>query len=431
MIGHLDANNFYCEAERTLRPALRGVPLIVLSNNDGCCIARSDEARALGIKMGQPWHEIRHMEHTEGLVALSANFGLYGILSDRLASLAAGLGPQFEQYSIDECFISMDGMRCDLRARAIALRARILQWLGLPCCIGIGQTKTLAKLANHIAKQAERKPGSYPRELAQVCDLSKMSAHQVHELMGATAVDDVWGVGRRIGGQLRELGISTALDLARMPPAVARARWSLMLERTVRELGGVRCISLETAPPPRQQIACTRSFGHPVQELAPLVEAITAFATRACEKLRRQASCAGRVLVFVRTSPFRKTEQYSRAATIALPQPSADTHAIVGAAIRGLKEIYQPGFDMAKAGVLLLELQPMTREQFDLELPVEGEGRARLMKALDSVNDRFGRGSLQVASAGVEAQPKGWQMRQARRTPNYMSDWRELPLVRG
>lgn len=237
-------------------------------------------------------------------------------------------------------------------------------------------------------------------------------------------------MGPRIGAQLREHGILSALDLARLPPALARARWSLMLERTVRELGGLRCISLEEAPAPRQQIICTRSFGRPVQKLAPLVEAISTFATRASEKLRHQGSHCASVMVFIRTSPFRKTAQYSRSATIRLQRPSADTHAIVNAAVRGLRAIYQPGFDLAKAGVLLLDLQPAQQEQLDLELPTTTQERARLMHALDAINDRFGEGSLRVASAGTAAQSAEWRMRQARRTPDYMSDWRALPLVR-
>ncbi len=194
--------------------------MVVLSNNDGCAIARSNEAKALGIKMGAPWFQIRHMEQTDGLVALSANFVLYGDMSDRMMSLAAGLGPIQEIYSIDESFIGLQGVRGDLTKRSRAIRERIDRWVGIPCGIGIGHTKTLAKLANHIAKSAERKPGSYPIELAQVCNLTTLPAQDLDDVLAATQVEEVWGVGRRIAAQLHEGGIHTVLDLARMDPAV-------------------------------------------------------------------------------------------------------------------------------------------------------------------------------------------------------------------
>ena len=218
MFALVDGNNFYVSCERVFRPTLEGVPVIVLSNNDGCAIARSNEAKALGVKMGHPWHQLRHLEEEAGLVALSANFALYGDMSDRMMSLAAGLGPSQEVYSIDESFIGLAGVRGDLKARALAVRERILRWVGIPCCVGIGPTKTLAKLANHVAKQAERKPGSYPPEHARVCDLSGLSREAVDALLGATEVGAVWGVGRRIGAQLVAGGVWTALDLARLKP---------------------------------------------------------------------------------------------------------------------------------------------------------------------------------------------------------------------
>lgn len=432
MIALLDANNFYCEAERVFRPSLRTVPLVVLSNNDGCVVARSNEARALGIKMGQPWHEVRHFESSVGLVGLSANFGLYGVLSDRLASLAAGLGPESEQYSIDEVFISTDGLPGDIAARSRAVRARILRWLGLPTCVGLGATKTLAKFANHIAKQAERKPGSYPGHLAQVCDLSTLSASELRDLMVRTPVTEVWGVGPRIGAQLGAAGILTVQDLAALPPPVARSRWSLVLERTVRELNGVRCIDLDTAPSPRQQIAYTRSFGRPVAGLSALQEAISEFATRACEKLRRQGSHAAAVMVFVRTSPFRPVPQYSRSITIPLPSPCADTRTIAQLACQGVGRIFAPGFELSKAGVMLLDLRPASVEQ--LSLDIEGCEQSmrsgQLMRALDTLNDRYGRGTVKVGGAAIGKKPRDWSMRQERRTPDYMSSWAALPTAR-
>lgn len=270
------------------RPSLNGLPVVVLSNNDGCAIARSNEAKALGIAMGAPWFQIRHLAEEAGLVALSANFALYGDLSDRMMSLAAGLGPHQEIYSIDESFIDLSGVRGDLVARSHKIRSRILQWVGIPCGIGIGATKTLAKLAklaNHVAKTAERKPGIYPDHLAQVCDLSKLTQNELDAVLTATPVNEVWGVGRQISKQLTAAGVTTVLDLVRLDPAMVKRRWSVVLERTVRELQGTPCIDLDHTPAPKKEIACTRSFGHPVTELSTLAEAVTEFASRAAVKL--------------------------------------------------------------------------------------------------------------------------------------------------
>ncbi|NBS03595.1 MAG: Y-family DNA polymerase, partial [Rhizobiales bacterium] len=331
MYALVDGNNFYVSCERIFRPSLQGIPAVVLSNNDGCAIARSNEAKALGIKMGAPWFQIKHLTDSHGLVALSANFALYGDISDRMMSLAAGLGPTQEIYSIDESFIGLEGVRGDLVERSHKIRSRILQWTGIPCGIGIGRTKTLAKLANHIAKTAERKPGMYPGHLAQVCNLEVLSVDERQCVFEATEVGEVWGVGRRISKQLTEGGIKTVQDLVRMDVATIRKGWSVVLERTVRELQGIPCIGLDDAPAPKKEIACTRSFGHAVTELSDLTQAVTEFASRAAEKVRKQHSLASEVMVFIRTSPFRKDPQYSRSIVVPLRRPTADTGAIVQA----------------------------------------------------------------------------------------------------
>ncbi|MGQ2992792.1 Y-family DNA polymerase [Variovorax sp.] len=431
MFALLDGNNFYVSCERVFRPSLQGRPVVVLSNNDGCAISRSDEAKALGVKMAQPHFEFRHLEEHAGLVALSANFTLYGDMSDRMMSLAAGMGPGQEIYSIDESFIDVTGVRGDLRERARAVRSRILQWIGIPCCVGIAPTKTLAKLANHIAKDAERKPGSYPPTQAQVCDLSSLSGNEVEELLASTEVGDVWGVGRRIGDQLREGGVATALDLAKLDPATARRRWSVVLERTVRELQGLSCIDLDDAPSPKKEIACTRSFGHPVRELPPLIEAVSEFAARAAEKLRRQGSLAGMVHVFAHTSPFRPGPKFARSLTVPLRRPTSDTAAITQAAVMGIELLFEPGYNIAKAGVMLLELNDGSILQGELDLEnEEGRERSKLMRAVDTLNDRYGKGTLRVASTGTAGDQREWTMKQLRRTPNYTTDWRQVPIAR-
>ena len=233
MFALVDGNNFYVSCERAFRPSLKRWPVVVLSNNDGCAIARSNEAKALGVKMGQPWFECRHLAEEAGLVALSANFTLYGDMSNRMMSIAAGLGPGQEIYSIDESFIDLAGVRGDLVARAKIMRERILQWIGIPTGIGIGSTKTLAKLANHVAKTASRKPGSYPTEMAHVCNLAALPAADLDAVLQATEVGEVWGVGRRIAKQLHDCGITNVLQLAQLDAATVRRRWSVVLERTV------------------------------------------------------------------------------------------------------------------------------------------------------------------------------------------------------
>jgi DNA polymerase V len=312
------------------------------------------------------------------------------------------------------------------------IRSRILQWVGIPCGIGIGSTKTLAKLANHVAKTAERKPGSYPEHLAQVCNLAALAPAELDAALAATPVNEVWGVGRQISKQINEGGITNVLELTRLDAAMVKSRWSVMLERTVRELQGTPCIELDHAPVPKQQIACTRSFGHAVTELKDLSEAITEFASRAAQKLRKQSSLAGQVLVFIRTSPFRKDPQYSRSTTVPLRRPSADTAVIVTAALAGLRGIFQPGFKFAKAGIMLMELQPDTVQQIELDLQDDDapEDRTRLMTTLDTLNQRYGRGTVLMASAGLAGDRRTWSMKQERRTPGYTTCWEDMPVVR-
>lgn len=431
MYALVDGNNFYVSCERVFRPSLDGRPVVVLSNNDGCAIARSNEAKALGIKMGAPWFQIRHLGETEGLVALSANFTLYGDMSDRMMSVAAGLGPVQEIYSIDESFIGLQGLRGDLTKRSRAIRERIDRWVGIPCGVGIGQTKTLAKLANYIAKTAERKPGSYPDELAQVCNLTTLPAQDLDDVLAATLVEEVWGVGRKISAQLHEGGIHTVLDLARMDPATVRRRWSVVLERTVRELQGMQCIDLDDAPAPKKEIACTRSFGQAITELPPLVEAVSEFASRAAEKLRKQGSLASQLLVFAHTSPFRPGPRFNKSVVVPLRRPTADTGKLVWAAAMGMRRMYEPGYKMAKAGVMLLDLVPGSVLQGELDLEEEDQrDRTKLMVALDALNGRYGKGTVHSASTGGTNKGKDWGMKQERRTPQYTTRWEDMPVAR-
>ena len=430
MFALVDGNNFYVSCERVFRPCLQGQPVIVLSNNDGCAVARSNEAKVLGGKMGAPWFQVKHLAESDNLVALSANFALYGDMSDRMMSIAAGLGPTQEIYSIDESFIGLQGVRGDLTKRAFDVRTRINQWTGIPCGIGIGPTKTLAKLANYIAKTSERKPGSYPAELAQVCNLVTLAASDLDSLLAATDVGEVWGVGRRIGAQLQEAGVNTVLDLVRLDAATVRSRWSVVLERTVRELQGQNCIAMDEAPEKKKQIACTRSFGHPVTDLQPLIEAVSEFATRAAEKLRKEGSVATEVMVFAHTSPHRPGPRFSRSTVVPLRRPTADTALLVQAAAAGMRQIYQAGYQLIKAGVMLLDLMPEGFGQHELDLePDASEDRTRLMTTMDGLNRRYGKGTLHMASTGIAGHTREWGMRQERLTPQYTTRWADMPVA--
>lgn len=294
----------------------------------------------------------------------------------------------------------------------------------------------MAKLANHIAKTADRKPGSYPAQLGRVCNLAEMTQRQRDWLFQRTDVSEVWGVGPQIGKQFKAAGIHTVRDLQGLDPASVRRSWSVVLERTVRELNGIACIELEEAPAPKQQIACTRSFGQLVTALQDLQQAVAEFASRASHKLSKQNSHAMAVLVFISTSPFLQEDaQYARSSTIPLLRPTADTLQIVQTALGGLERIYKEGYRYAKAGVMLLDLQEA--RQFQGELDLEGEPQAeqqherskRLMVAMDAVNDRFGRGALQLGSAGTPRAKYRWEMRQERRSPRYTTHWDELLVV--
>lgn len=437
MYALVDVNNMYVSCERVFRPALVGRPVVVLSNNDGACIARSNEAKALGVEMAQPWFQVRHLERSAGLIALSANFELYGDMSNRMMSLAAEFAPRQEIYSIDECFLDHDGVRDDLLGSGRQLRAKVLRWTGLPTSVGFGPTKTLAKLANHVAKTADRKPGSYPPALAQVCHLGQMTPCELGAVMRRTEVGAVWGVGRKTTARLKAGGIHTVFDLVQADTASLRREFSVVLEKTVVELRGTRCLDVDDAPSPNQQIMCSRSFGEPVRELAALGEVVSQFASRVAEKLRQQHSEAAAVQVFITTSPFRpRDRQHSAGVTLPLLRPTADTRRIVQAALQVLEGIYRPGFDYVKAGVMLVDLRPAGQTQGELALfyepaHLEREQRndGRLMGAMDALNRRFGKGAIAVASALEPVAARGYESKRERMSPRYTSRIEEIPGV--
>ena len=442
MFALVDVNNMYVSCERVFRPSLNGRPVVVLSNNDGACIARSNEAKDLGVRMAQPWFEVRHLERSAGLVALSANFELYGDMSSRMMSLAAGFAPRQEIYSIDECFLDFTGVPGDRVASGRELRAQVLRWTGLPTSVGFGPTKTLAKLANHVAKTADRLPGSYPAALAQVCDFSRLDAASLEAVMRQTEVGAVWGIGRNTTVKLNEAGIRSVHDLLQADVTALRRQFNVVLERTLRELHGTPCLAVDDAPDANQQIMCSRSFGAPVTTLPELVEVVSQFTTQVARKLREQDSVAGAVHVFITTSPYRRGDrQHAPSATLPLAMPAADTRVLISAAVRALRGIYRPGFNYAKAGVMLVDLQPASAPQGTADLfsgltaaepepAAPARPRGDLMAAMDALNQRFGRGAVAVASASRRPGPSAHASRQQRRSPRYTTRLDEIASAR-
>lgn len=439
----VDVNNMYVAAERAFSPRLMGRPVVVLSSNDGACIARSNEAKDLGVAMAQPWFQVKHFEKSHGLVALSANFELYADMSSRMMMIAGRYAPGQEIYSIDECFLDFDGVPGDLVAQCRDLRATVLRETGLPTSVGLASTKTLAKLANHVGKTADRKPGSYPAQLAQVCDFGTLSTQQFEWILSKTEVGAVWGIGRKVGAKLIEGGIKNVLDLARADTKTLRRNFNVVVEKTVLELQGTECFGIEDAPEAKQQILVSRSFGTSITEVNGIVEAVSEFASRAAEKLRQQDSAAGAINVFFMTSPFRANDpQHSVNVVIPLPKPTSDSRFFVDAAVRAARSTFRSGFRYAKAGVMLMELQSsatVTKQgELDLFGPEEDpmpapKERPGLMAAMDALNLRFGRDAVRIGSTAVVSngsETKAWSTKQDRRTPRFTTRWDEMLRVK-
>lgn len=367
--------------------------------------------------MGAPYFKIEQEFRRQGGIALSSNYALYADMSNRVMSLLESFSPHQEVYSIDECFLGVTELQ-DLTSIGTVIRQRVLKWTGLPVCVGFGATKTLAKLANHVAKRQPVWQG--------VCDLGALSLADQDALIGPLSVGEVWGVGRKYQEQLATMGIHTVKALRETDLRRIRQRFSVVLEKTVMELRGVSCVGLEEVAPDKQQIMCSRSFGASVHDLESLRQAVATFVGRACEKLRAQGSRAGSLLVFIRTSPFRPDDpQYSGSLRIPVSVPTDDTLALTGWALAGLENIYRSGFPYAKAGVMLGELVRKEREQFDMfsTQPEQSPRSDALMAVLDAVNKKYGRRALGSAAALVEGH---WRMKQQHRSPGYTTQWNEI-----
>ena len=418
-IALVDVNNFYVSCERVFNPQLEGRPVVVLSNNDGCAISRSQEAKTIGVRMAQPWFQLRDLTRQHGMIALSSNYALYADMSNRVMAILAGFGRDQEIYSIDECFLDLSGMRStELDNHARHIRQTIRQWTGLPTCVGIGSTKTLAKLANHIAKKNP--------ELHGVCNLNATTAAEREGWFDRLSVGEAWGIGPRLASRLGALGITTVRGLQQTDPSLLRERFSVTLEKTVRELNGIRCLELEDASESRKQIVSSRSFGYYVTDLGQLREAVTQYTARAAEKLRRQESVAGMLLVYICSSPHHTGEIHpTPGLTIALPHPTDDTLRLVKAALDGLECIYRPGTSYQKAGIALSDIAPKALQQGDLFSGGDSR-RESLMAAIDKINARMGNATLRSAGEGIK---KLWKMRSGNKSPAYTTRWSEIIRV--
>ncbi len=412
MIALADCNNFYVSCERVFRPSLEGRPVIVLSNNDGCAVARSNEAKILGIGMGAPFHQIKRLCGGNGVVVFSSNYELYGDMSRRVVSVLSRFVPEMEIYSIDESFLDLEGLP-DPLGLSRRMRETVRKWTGIPISVGLGKTKTLAKLANRLAKK------------------EKTGCLQIDEadggLIGSVPIEDVWGVGRRLSVRLRRIGVRDAWAFARAPSSAIRAIGGVTLERTQRELSGIPCLKMEEVPQPRKNTCCSRSFGKPVTGLEELEEAVANYAVRATRKVRSEGSLACGLQVFLTTNRFRKDlPQYSNSRTLSLDEPTDDPIRIVKHAKSLLGSIYRKGYAYKKAGVLLLDLVSGGARQTLLFEEHGDERRRGFVNALEEVAARYGQSGAFLAAQGVR---RSRSMKRESRTARYTTCWEELPVV--
>ena len=413
----VDCNNFYVSCERVFKPELEGQPVVVLSNNDGCIIARSNEAKALGIKMGEPYFRCKPLIDRHQVKVFSSNYALYGDMSQRVMDVLGQLEPEVEIYSIDEAFIRLPvSKERELRVIGQNILRTVQQHTGMPVSIGIGSTKTLAKIANRIAKKNPMHGGVF----------FIMPDSHIGAVLKTIEVGDVWGIGGRSTQKLAGQGIHTAYDLSRADERWVRKNLSITGVRTMHELQGISCYPLEEVPPPKQSIACSRSFGTPVTDLKELHEAAASYVSRAAEKLREQQLAAGCLTLYLTTNRFRNDQaQYSNSKTATLSYPTADTAELIAQAGRCLKEMFRAGYVYQKVGVVLTDLLPENISQANL-FTRPRRNRGGLLEALDRINNRWGNDTLQYASAGLA---KPWRHKQTMKSPSYTTNWGQLPVV--
>lgn len=413
----VDGNNFYVSCERVFNPKLEKCPVVVLSNNDGCIVARSNEARALGIPMAAPYHQYQKLCAQHQVKVLSANYALYGSLSDKMMDCFRGFCDQVEVYSIDEAFLRWEDTAWQNRfEQAVLLRQTVKRWMGLPVSVGLGPTKTLAKVANHIAKK-KTKDG--------VFDIREKAIQD--KILAGFPIEDIWGIGRQLTQHLQQQGIYTAKALRDSDATSLRRAFSVVVERIIYELRGIACLDLETVQP-RKSILSSRSFGTTVTALSDIQEALSHYAANACVKLRAQKSRVRQLSVFLQTSPFRQTEPfYQNSHSCSFQTPTSDTRLIIHAAQRCLQRIYKAGYRYHKTGILLMDLTEDSVMQTDLFTADSQEQSDKLMQTVDTINEMFGRDTIHFAAQGLQ---RPWHMRSDHRSPRYTTCWEELPRVK-
>jgi DNA polymerase V len=420
MIALVDCNNFYVSCERVFDPKLRNRPVVVLSNNDGCVIARSEEAKALGIKMGVPFFQIDYLVERENLAVFSSNYTLYGDMSARVMDALGHFTPEMEIYSIDEAFLNLRPTAGDKLTgqspleKAVEIRKKIKQWLGLPVSIGLAPNKTLAKIANRAAKK--QKLGT----------LELGDERSINEILNEIPVNDIWGIGYNSAKKLAALGIKNAFQLKNLDRRHARKLLTVVGARIVEELSGATCLPLELLPPPKKSVTCSRSFGAPISAFDELNEALDDYLIKAGEKMRRQKLAANAVTVFLTTNRFAKTEQYSNSLTVALACATNSTRELREWTRKALRQIYKPDYLYKKVGVILQGLQPETAETLRLYDEKNYEKEKRLMRALDKISNRFGRETVRF---GVAPKTRKWEMRAEMRSRRYTTCFKEIVQV--
>ena len=419
VFGLIDCNNFYVSCERVFRPDLEGKPVIVLSNNDGNAVSRSNEAKSLGVRMGDPAFKIRDLIKRENITLFSSNYGLYGDFSNRVTQVLGSMVPTVETYSIDESFLNLGefaGREVEPLARE--LRERVLRWVGIPTCVGIAPTKTLAKVANFIAKKRPLYRG--------VCDLRSSQVRA--ELLPTVPVEEVWGIGGASAAKLTKLGVQTAADLAAIEPDDARALMTVTGGRTVYELRGISCLPLELMEPTRKGIAVTRSFGKPVTSWPEMREAIASYATRAAEKMRRHKVAAENIFVFMHTNTFNNDPFYSNGASARFAETTNDTGEVVSLTVRLGERLWRDGFRYSKCGVMITELRPETVRQPALWGELDRDRREQAWKVMDKLNATLGRDTVRILGAGPK--DAAWKLKAEHRSPRWTTRWDELPRAK-
>lgn len=416
-VALVDCNNFYVSCERVFHPHLEKKPVVVLSNNDGCVVSRSNEVKRLAIPRGAPIFQYQDLVRDHSISIFSSNYSLYQDMSNRVMSTLQLFAPTREIYSIDEAFLGLTGFPGSLETWGHEVRHTVYQWTGIPVSIGVGPTKTLAKLANHLAKK-------HP-DFPDVLDLTTRS--DLSPFLKAVPVEKVWGIGRRYGEKLRSFGCCNSYDLSRVRLSWAKKHLTVQGVRTVLELQGEPCLDLQTSPAPRKNILCSRSFSRDVTDLAKLEEAVALYASRAAEKARAQGSRAGLIEVFIKTNPFRDAPQYARSARYLLAHPTSYTPEIIHRARQLIASIYRPGYLYKKAGIYLGRLQPEDRIQYDLFTPYrEPDREDALMEVVDLANRKWGRNTVHFGATGTKPR---WKMRQKRLSRRFTTQWEEIPVI--